>query len=67
MKPKPINSFPRFTKSKLGTKWIHIPTQTVYELRRTTDSKTLIGNLYLYNRENDYVVEEIITKDWKLL
>ena len=67
MKPKPVNAFPKFTKAKLGTKWIHIPTQTVYELRRYPGTPPELGGLHLYDRNNETTIDNIITKDWKPL
>ena len=67
MKPKPVNVFPKFTKSKLGTKWIHIPTQTVYELRRYPGTPPELSGLHLYDRKNETTIDNIITKDWKPL
>lgn len=65
MKLKPVDSFPKFSKAKLGTTWLHLPTKQVYELRRYTDPKTLKGTLFLYNRENAEEITEVVTRDWK--
>lgn len=66
MQEKPLSSFPKFTKAKLGTKWIHIPTQKVYELRRYPSTPPQVGNLYLYSRQDESTIDSVLTRDWKL-
>lgn len=67
MKPKPLSAFPKFTKAKLGSKWIHIPTKNIYELRRYPGNPPESGSLFLYNREDESVIDNVVTKDWKPL
>jgi len=51
--------------SKLGTKFIHIPTNRVFILRAITDPKTLEPTRYLWCKDTEKEHFEINPTEWK--
>ena len=49
----------------LGSRWLHLPTNTVYILRAITDPRTLVPTRYMYNKKTDQSLFEVNPSEWK--
>jgi hypothetical protein len=54
-----------YKDEKLGTKFCHKENlKAIYELRRYTDPKTLVGTMYLFNRDTLERIYKLNPEEW---
>ncbi len=65
MKTLPVGKIPTFNTCKLGTEFIHIPTQRIYVVRQITHPTTFEPTRYLWHKQTEHEIFDTVKKDWK--